>query len=146
MLPLRLLVPLVLIVPALVFVGLVLSVLPCPALVGIALGGKACQPGPQPLQTCAKQVGAEGQIEAQLHRAPGPAQGTVPGLAISPAPGLAFSLAVDRLGPIAVVVVRRQGAQQALLVPPPLPLLAGLQLGGQAHQLLNREQAVAPLH
>ena len=40
----------------------------------------------------------------------------------------------------------RQGQQQALLVPPPLPLLAALQLGGQAHQLLDREQAVAALH
>jgi hypothetical protein len=53
---------------------------------------------------------------------------------------------VDLPRVIVVAIVRRQGQQQALLVPPPLPLLAALQLGRQTHQLFNREQAVAALH
>lgn len=73
------------------------------------------------------------------------AKGPVPGIAWSQAPALAFSLAVD-LSSVVIAVVGCQGQQEALLVPPPLPLLAALQLGGQAHQLLNREQAVAALH
>jgi hypothetical protein len=113
---------------------------------GIALGGKTGQPGTQPLETRAKKIGAEGQVEAQVHRAPGAAKGTVPGIAWSPALVLAFSLAIDLARVIAVVVVRRQGEQEALLVAPPLPLLAALQLGGQPHQLLDREQTITALH
>jgi hypothetical protein len=76
---------------------------------GIALGGKTGQPRTQPLQTRAKKIGAEGQVEAQVHRAPRPAKGTVPGIAWSPALVLAFSLAIDLARVIAVGVVRRQG-------------------------------------
>jgi hypothetical protein len=72
------------------------------------------------------------------------AKGTVPGIIWSQAPVLAFSLAVPLASVIAVAGC--QGQQQALLVPPPLPLLAALQLGGQAHQLLDRKQAGAALH
>jgi hypothetical protein len=44
---------------------------------GITLGGKTGQPGPQPLQTGAKKIGAEGQIEAQLYRTPVLAEATI---------------------------------------------------------------------
>ena len=59
---------------------------------------------------------------------------------------LSLVLALRPFPSLVTVLLRRQGQQQALLVPPPLPLLATLQLGRQAHQLLNREQAVATLH
>jgi hypothetical protein len=59
---------------------------------------------------------------------------------------LAPIVAFELTRPIAVAVLPRQGQQQALLVPPPLPLLAALQLASKAHQLLDREQAVAALH
>jgi hypothetical protein len=74
------------------------------------------------------------------------AKGTVPGIAWLQAPVLASSLAVDLSSSIADTVVACQGQQEALLVPPPLPLLTALQLGGQAHQLLDREQAIAALN
>jgi hypothetical protein len=76
---------------------------------GIALGGKTGQPGPQPLQTGAKQIGAEGQIEAQMHRAPVLANDTVTGIAWSQAPVLGLNLAVDLARVIVVAMVRRQG-------------------------------------
>jgi hypothetical protein len=76
------------------------------------------------------------------------AKGTVPGIIWSQAPVLAFSLAVHLTVHLAsvIAVAGCQGQQQALVVPPPLPLLAALQLGGQAHQLLDRKQAGAALH
>jgi hypothetical protein len=66
-----------------------------PWLIRWGLDGKAGQPGAQPLQTLAKKIGAEGEIEAQVNGAALLAQGPVLELTNPLARAFAFVLSLS---------------------------------------------------